>query len=150
MKQLFLTLLTIIAFTTASAQNKGAQDPDASHPGKNKTRHIIFQLTSDDTLSHKALMKQLNNLSTVDPTAKIEVVCHGPGLGMLVAEKTTVRDKIQKLKSRGIEFVACEFAMSERSLSKDKMIPEAGFVKYGIIEIVSKQEEGWSYIKSGF
>jgi intracellular sulfur oxidation DsrE/DsrF family protein len=32
----------------------------------------------------------------------------------------------------------------------EKIIPEAGFVKAGIIEIVTKQEQGWSYIKSGF
>jgi intracellular sulfur oxidation DsrE/DsrF family protein len=40
--------------------------------------------------------------------------------------------------------------MKERNVSKEQIIPEAGFVKAGILEIVIKQEEGWSYIKSGF
>jgi intracellular sulfur oxidation DsrE/DsrF family protein len=54
------------------------------------------------------------------------------------------------MKMRGVEFVACEFSMKDRNLTKDEILPEAGFVKGGIIEIVTKQEEGWSYIKSGF
>lgn len=117
---------------------------------KKAVHKIIFQLTTEDTLAHKALMKQLNNITTVAPDTKIEVVCHGPGLNMLINGKTTVQDKMQQMKTRGVVFVACEFSMSERNVTKDKIIPEAGFVKAGIIEIVTKQEEGWSYIKSGF
>ena len=44
----------------------------------------------------------------------------------------------------GIEFVACEFSMSERNISKAKIIPESGFIKVGIIEILTKEEGGWN------
>lgn len=54
------------------------------------------------------------------------------------------------MKKKGVEFVAGEFSMSERNVPKENIIAEAGFVKGGIIEIVTRQEEGWSYIKSGF
>jgi len=57
---------------------------------------------------------------------------------------------IQALQNPNITFVACEFSMKERNVSKEQIIPEAGFVKAGILEIVIKQEAGWSYIKSGF
>ena len=80
-----------------------------------KEHKIVFQLQSSDTTAHKALMKQLNNILTNFPNAKIEVVCHGPGLNMLVTDKTIVADKIEKLATRGIQFVACEFSMSERN-----------------------------------
>ena len=69
---------------------------------------------------------------------------------MLITDKTIVREKIQQLIKKNIEFMACEFSMSEKNISKEKIIAEAGFVKAGIIEIVTKQEQGWSYIKSGF
>jgi intracellular sulfur oxidation DsrE/DsrF family protein len=111
---------------------------------------IVFQLTTDDTLAHKSLMKQLNNITSVAPDTKIEVVCHGPGLSMLMKEKSIVREKIQQLKKKNIEFAACEFSMSEKNIPKEKIISEAVFVKAGIIEIVTRQEQGWSYIKSGF
>ncbi len=117
---------------------------------KNSVHKIIFQLTTNDTMAHKALMKQLNNITTVAPTSQIEIVCHGPGLEMLITEKSIVHQKIKQLSAIGVSFIACEFSMKERNVPQDKIIPEAGYVKAGIIEIVSKQEQGWSYIKSGF
>jgi uncharacterized protein len=149
-KSLVAAVLLILGFSV-NAQTEKQVYPGNEMKSENKVVHkIIFQITTEDTLAHKALMKQLNNIFKLAPETKLEVVCHGPGLYMLVSAKTIVQDKIQHLKKRGVEFVACEFSMSERNVTKDKMIPEAGFVKGGIIEIVTKQEEGWSYIKAGF
>lgn len=151
----FFTLLLMFSFlgnlSLSAQENTAPQKTNKTESLNEKPVHkIVFQLTSSDTLSHKALMKQLNNIMTVAPTTKIEVVCHGPGLDMLLASKTTVREKIKASKNRGVEFMACEFSIKERKLSKEDIISEAGFVPAGIIEIVSKQEAGWSYIKSGF
>ena len=123
---------------------------EGKNKSKNNVHKIIFQLTTNDTMAHKALMKQLNNITTVAPTTKIEIVCHGPGLEMLITEKSIVHQKIKQLSAIGVSFITCEFSMKERNVPQDKIIPEAGYVKAGIIEIVSKQEQGWSYIKSGF
>ncbi|MBK7305723.1 MAG: DsrE family protein [Chitinophagaceae bacterium] len=151
MKRIFVTLLFFVMVNTIITQKLMAQVSAGEPAVTEKQQHkIVFQLTTDDTLAHKALMKQLNNITSVAPGTKIEVVCHGPGLGMLVIGKTIVQEKIQQMKMKGVEFVACEFSMSERNVPKEKIIREAGFVKAGIIEIVTKQEEGWSYIKSGF
>ncbi len=151
MKKIFLALLTFVMVNTIVIQKVAGQGSvNGSVPQENNQHKIIFQLSIDDSLAHKALMKQLNNITTVAPGTKIEVVCHGPGLNMLVLGKTTVQEKILQMKMKDIEFVACEFSMSERNVPKEKIIPEAGFVKAGIIEIVTKQEQGWSYIKSGF
>ena len=89
-KSIFLLMALIITFASANAQNPG--DANIANPHK-----IVFQLTAGDTLSHKALMKQLNNITTVSPETKVEVVCHGPGLNMLMTEKTIVHDKIQAM-----------------------------------------------------
>ncbi len=151
MKKLFFLVVLFAAAVSVNAQNENNASPGREKQGeKNAVHKIIFQLTTDDTLAQKALMKQLNNILTVAPGTKIEVVCHGPGLSMLISGKTRVQDKIQLMKKKAVEFVACEFSMSERNVPKENIIPEAGFVKAGIIEIVTRQEEGWSYIKSGF
>lgn len=139
MKKILLFFIALSFVNTLAAQKTD-----------DKPHKIIFQLATDDTMAHKALVKQLNNIVTVSPSTKVEVVCQGGGLNLLVKEKTIVQEKIAQLKKKGIEFVACEFAMNDRKITKEMMIPEAGFVPYGILEIVSKQEEGWSYIKSGF
>jgi uncharacterized protein len=143
-------LVFVMANTIAAQKVTGQVSGNEKVSTENKQHKIIFQLTTDDSLAHKALMKQLNNITTVAPGTKIEVVCHGPGLNMLVMGKTTIQEKILQMKMKGVVFVACEFSMSERNVPKEKIIPEAGFVKAGIIEIVTKQEQGWSYIKSGF
>jgi intracellular sulfur oxidation DsrE/DsrF family protein len=47
-------------------------------------------------------------------------------------------------------FLACENTIKEKQLDRTKVLPEAGYVAAGIIHIVVRQEEGWSYIKAGF
>ena len=111
---------------------------------------IIFQLSSGDTLAHKALMKQLSNINSVSPDSRMEVLCHGPGLDMLVVAKSTVKSKIAEMKEKGIVFTACEFSMKERNVNKNQMMTEAAYVKAGIIHVVERQEQGWNYIKAGF
>ena len=111
---------------------------------------IVFQMTTNDTLAHKALMKQLKNIKSVSPTTSIEVVCHGPGIDMLTAGKTIVQAKIKEATENGVEFKVCEFSLKERKVEKSAIIPESGFTPAGIIEIVSKVEQGYVYIKAGF
>lgn len=146
-------IITIVAilFSMSSLAQAVSVNADASQGIQQTKKHrIVFQLTTDDTLSHKALMKQLNNITSVAPGTIIEVVCHGPGLNMLVTARTTVYESIRQAIQKDVHFVACEFSMKERKVSKEQIIPEAAFVQAGIVEIVSRQEEGWSYIKSGF
>lgn len=151
MKKLLVAVILLMAAVSVNAQTEKHVCPgDEMKTAKKAVHKIIFQITTEDTLAQKALMKQLNNILTLAPDTKLEVVCHGPGLNMLVTSKTIVQDKIAQMKKKGVEFVACEFSMSERNVPKEIIIAEAGFVKGGIIEIVTKQEEGWSYIKSGF
>ena len=149
MKKILFSLLLLAVSGIISAQDNANHSGNSSNATAS-VHKIVFQLSTDDTLAHKALMKQLTNITSVAPDTKIEVVCHGPGLVMLMNEKTTVLPKMEGLVKKDISFVACEFSMKERKVSKEQIIPLAGYVTAGIIEIVSKQEQGWSYIKSGF
>lgn len=140
-KNLLITLIVSMLSFVSNAQKSEVA---------NKQHKIVFQLMSEDTLVHKILMRQLNNVLIVAPDAKIEVVCHGPGINLLVTEKTTEREKIQQFKTKGIVFAACENTLREKNIPKDKIVGEAIFVPAALIEIVTRQEEGWSYIKAGF
>lgn len=141
-KKIITSLLIFVSVLSLNAQNKKVDNKKPEHK-------IIFQLTSGDTTAHKQLMKQFNNILSVSPTTKIEVVCHGAGLDMLVLGKTIIEDKIKQLSEKGVVFNACEFSMKEKKVDRSQIIPVAGFVSAGIIEIVTKQEQGWSYIKAG-
>lgn len=118
---------------------------------KEKPHKVVIQLSSSDTLAWKGLMNNIKNLKAAwEESVTIEVVVHGPGIGLLMKEKTTQSERIIHFKSKGVVFVACENTLIERKISKESIIPEAGFIKSAVVEIVLKQEQGWSYIKSGF
>lgn len=143
-KHLLFTLAILFATTfVLRAQNESQVMSLANHK-------IVFQLASDDTLVHKALMKQLTNIFKAAPNASVEVVCHNNGIKLLHAAHTQQAAKIKELKSRGVDFVACENTMRERKIKKEDLLPDIRTVPAGIIEIVMKQEQGWSYIKAGF
>lgn len=133
-----LFLLAILAGSVALAQQTERQ------------HRMIMQLTSGDTLVHKNLMKQFKNMKEAAPTMRIEVVCHGPGMDLLMSDRSIVQAKLKEFATQGIIFLACENTIKERNLDRSKVIPEAGYVKAGIIHIVERQEDGWSYIKAGF
>ena len=109
---------------------------------------IVMQLTSGDTNVHKMVVRQIANILAAAPNSKIEVVCHASGINMLMTLQTKVQPKVIELKMKGVEFVACENTMLEKKITKEEIIPEAGYVKVGILEIVRKQEQGWSYIRA--
>ncbi|MBL0036905.1 MAG: DsrE family protein [Flavobacteriales bacterium] len=138
MKKLILLLVILIGGSGAMAQDGTRQ------------HRIVMQLTSGDTLVHKNLMKQLRNMKESSPTLQLEVVCHGPGMDMLMSDRSVVQDKVKEFAAKGIVFLACENTIAERKLDRSMVLPEAGYVKAGIIHIVERQEEGWSYIKAGF
>ncbi|MBK9177212.1 MAG: DsrE family protein [Flavobacteriales bacterium] len=118
--------------------------------GSARQHRIVMQLTSGDTLVHKNLMKQFKNMKEASPTLQLEVVCHGPGMDLLMSDRSTVQGKVKEFAAQGIVFTACENTIKERNLDRSKVVPEAGYVKAGIIHIVERQEDGWSYIKAGF
>jgi intracellular sulfur oxidation DsrE/DsrF family protein len=58
--------------------------------------------------------------------------------------------EIEALKAKGVNFVVCENTMKQRKIDKSKFIQSATYIPAGIIEIVEKQEQGWSYVKGGY
>lgn len=154
MKKVFFALFSLFISLSTFAQPKCEEiqfsKEDQSQFKNQEPLKIVFQLSIGDTLAHKALMKQIGNITTVEPTTLIEVVCHGPGLDMLRKDKSTVAKKIEEFSQKGIVFNACEFSMKERNVSAEQIVPTAKFVKAGIIYIVTRQRDGYSYIKSGF
>jgi intracellular sulfur oxidation DsrE/DsrF family protein len=138
-KYLLVYTLIVLIGHTVQAQNNTY-----------KKHLIVMQLTSADTMVHKGLIKQLNNLKTGwGDTVNIEVVCHGPGIELLMSNKSRFSQQISQLQQKGIDFVACENTMLEKKINKIEILPNMIFVHMGIGEIILKQEQGWHYIKAG-
>jgi uncharacterized protein len=110
---------------------------------------IIFQLTDGDAEVHQKFIRQLHNILNAAPNAKIEVVTQGMGIDLLKLEQNTFEEELINLSKKGIVFVICENTLKQRSMNKTQFLPLAGFVPSAILELVLKQEQGWSYIKAG-
>lgn len=142
MKKLILLFVLGLTFSTPSVF--------AQTVVSTKAHKIVFQLTNNDTLVHKAMVKQINNALAAAPNAKIEVVCHNNGIEFLTTAKTKQAKGIAELKAKGVVFAACENTLRERKIDKSEIVPEAIFVPAGILEVAIKQEKGYSYIKASF
>lgn len=111
---------------------------------------VVLHLQSADTLVHKSLVNQVGNIKKAMPEAEIEVVCHGPGLELLLKKKSTYVNRIYNMNLMDVSFVACEFTMSQKNIKRDDLVPFAQTVPYGLVEIIKKQKENWNYVKLGF
>jgi intracellular sulfur oxidation DsrE/DsrF family protein/rhodanese-related sulfurtransferase len=111
---------------------------------------VVVQLSSGDTLVWKGVVNNLKNMQqNWGDSAQITVVVHGPAIDFLLKDKTTQSDKITFFSQAGISFLACENSITERNVNRETIVPEAGFVKLGLGEVIRLQERGWSYIKAG-
>ncbi len=137
---LFSLIFGLLATFTASAQTAEVD---------NTPYKIVMQLTSGDTAVHRGLIKQINNVLNAAPKSRIEVVCHNNGLSFLISAKTFQAEAIKKLNVKGVTFVACENTMHSQKVKREELVPEAGTVPAGVIEIVKKQGKKWAYLKAG-
>ena len=114
-----------------------------------KKHKIVIQLTSNDTVVQKSVIKQLNNILRAAPNTKIEVVCHNNGLTFLQTATTKQADNIRALSARGVDFVACENTMRDRKVKREDLLGVCRIVPAGVVEIMLKQEKKWAYLKAG-
>lgn len=114
-----------------------------------RVHKVVFEITSTDTADHRTVLRQINNVLKDVPNTQIEVVCHGGAIFMLVKEKTVLGEMMQDLKSRNVRFAACANSMRKNNLSPEQLVAVATVVPNGVMEVVTKEEEGWSYIKAG-
>ena len=136
-KQFSLLLVTALFYFTASAQNNHQK--------------IVFDFVKADTADFRIMVTQIKNVLKEDPNTAIEVVCYGPGLMILVSDKTNVSKEMEELqKSPNVIFAACANTMRRLKVEKSQLVPFATIVPVAMLELSKRQQEGWSYIKAGF
>ncbi len=100
-----------------------------------------------------AVLRNVKNHLDAEPTAKIVVVTHGPGIDFLL---DGAKDKngnpfdatVDTLQARGVEFRVCNNTLESRKIDRKRVIPEATIVPSGVAEIGRLQaKEGYVYLK---
>jgi uncharacterized protein len=113
-----------------------------------KDYKVVFDLTSGDTLSQQTVIRWVNEVIKTEPTAQVEVVMFGKGLPLVVKDKSALANDVASLATnKNVAFKVCAIALANQKIDKSQLLTGVQIVPDGIYEIVSKQREGWGYIK---
>ncbi len=112
-----------------------------------------------DQNNKKVMNIALNNIKNLTKYYKskgdkviVELVAYGPGLHMLRADTSPVKDRIEvmSLAMPNLKFSACgntHRKMSKKSGKDVPLLSEASKVPSGVVRLISLQEQGYSYVK---
>lgn len=134
MKKIIQTLLLILIAVNLSAQTKPVQ--------------IVFDVTSSDPSTHQSAMRHVKVMSKNYPDSRFEVVMYSGSIEMVLKDKSSVAEEITSFAdNENVEFKVCAMTMDRKGFSQSDLLPGIEIVPDGILEIVTKQSEGWGYIK---
>jgi intracellular sulfur oxidation DsrE/DsrF family protein len=72
----------------------------------------------------------------------------GKGLPLVVKDRSALADDVTSLATnKNVAFKVCAIALANQKIDKSQLLAGVQVVPDGIYEIVSKQREGWGYIK---
>ncbi len=115
-----------------------------------KNYKVVFDMSSKDTVNQQTITREIGLITDASPDAKLEVVIYGQGLDLAVKGRSTQQAAIQKLMAENkAAFKVCAMTLKRNNIDKDQVVPGVEIVPDGIYEIISKQQDGWGYIKVG-
>ena len=135
MKRLLLLIAGLLACTLSWSQIK-----------------VVYHLVDGIPQASRAIGNIRNHLAA-DPTAKITVVTHGPGIDFLLDGATNAigesfAGSIGDLASKGVEFKVCNNTLVTRKIPKDRVVMEASVVPSGVAEVALLQaRSGFVYLR---
>jgi hypothetical protein len=109
---------------------------------------VVIQVSDGDAAKWNLALNNARNLQTdLGPAnVDIEVVAYGPGIGMLKLD-SPVGNRIGEAKDAGVRIMACENTMKAQKLARADMLNGIGYVGAGVVEIMQRQQEGWTYLR---
>ncbi len=129
------TIFAALAFTLATAV--GAAD-----------NRVVIQVSDNDSGKWHLALNNAQNLQAAlgKGNVDIEVVAYGPGIAMLKAD-SLVGNRIEDAGKDGVRVIACENTMKNQKLVKDDMLRGIAYAPAGVVQIMERQKQGWSYIR---
>ncbi len=103
--------------------------------------------------SAAAALGNVRNHLTADPTAKITVVTHGPGIDFLLEGAKDSKGRefsglVGDLAGKGVQFRVCNNTLVSRNIDAGKVVMEDKIVLSGVAEVARVQaKEVFVYLK---
>jgi hypothetical protein len=110
--------------------------------------HVVIQVSDNDPAKWNLALNNAKNLQADlgASNVQIEIVAYGPGLNMVKAG-SAVAPRIDEAVMAGMKIDACENTMAAQKVTREQILPGVSYVPAGVVEIMKRQQEGWSYIR---
>jgi Uncharacterized conserved protein len=121
-----------------------------------ETHRVAFHVDQNDPQLMNMTLNNVNNLiayyTEQGDEVEVQVVTYGPGLHMLRADTSPVAPRIAQmsLEHDNVTFQACNNTLQgmQRQAGHDiELLTEANIVPSGVVQLVTLQEQGWTYIR---
>jgi intracellular sulfur oxidation DsrE/DsrF family protein len=107
---------------------------------------VVVQANGDDVAAFKRALILASNMHEVLSKARFEIVVYGPSVKLLSAFSDEL-PLIQKVQAEGIEVLACGRSLATEHMSEGELAPGIRNVPFGAVWIVSREKQGWQYIR---
>ncbi len=143
-------LLTVTALIGALGASRGAK---AAAPAAHR---LALHVDRNDPVVMNMALGNAGNAAKAfagrGESIEIELVAYGPGLTMLRADTSPVKERLAATHAElpQMVFSACHNTLEamRRAEGKDiALLPPARIVPAGIVRLIELQEQGWSYVK---
>jgi len=135
--------LALAAATLCAGAADAAQPETKGGPYK-----VVFQVSDADPQKWSLTLNNAANAAReLGKDTLIEIVAFGPGIGMLKAG-STVEARVIDTAAAGIPVLACQNTMRGQHLEPKDMISTVAYVPSGVGQLIRRQAEGYSYIRS--
>ena len=115
-----------------------------------KNYKVVFDMSSKDTINQQSVTREIGLIKGASPEAKLEVVGYGQGLDLVVKGRSSQQAAVQqRIADNKASLKVCAMTRKRNNLTKDQLVNGEKIVHAGIYEIISKQRDGWGYIKVG-
>ncbi|EKQ52829.1 MULTISPECIES: DsrE family protein [unclassified Clostridium] len=112
---------------------------------------VIFHI--DELNKWNLVLKNVSNLLDVIGNSKFYIEVLGNAEAVRAYKTSSeeislnIENSLKELNAKGIKFVACNNALKAFELKKEDINSFIDIVPAGVLELVEKQMEGYSYIK---
>ncbi|MGZ5221411.1 MAG: DsrE family protein [Chitinophagaceae bacterium] len=111
---------------------------------------VVFDLSSRDTINQQTLIRELQFIQSASPNAKLVVVLYGHGMDLAIKGRTNLEQALRPLiEDPDITFRVCAYTLKRNNVDRAQLLEGVEVVPDGIYEIITKQKNGWGYIKVG-
>jgi len=149
-----LTRSVVVALAVGLAALTGA------HSQSGKPHRIAIQVDQNDPAVMNLALNNAENIIAYyrdkNEDVDVEIVAYGPGLNMLRADTSPVKDRIARMANADatfpakLAFSACNNTlqgMEKHEGHAIAIIPQAKIVPAGVVRLSELEEQGWSYIR---